>query len=81
MGVDEMLKVNFKVKAKYSYNTRFQKGQIIEIDGIKNGNSETGVLLRVAKIWKKPIWFDYAWFESSKLGGQMADRRTKNEGK
>lgn len=57
-----MLKISASAQVKMTYNKKFVRGQIVEIDAIKLCPSQSGVSLRVVGVWNRPMWFDGSYF-------------------
>lgn len=57
--------IKVKINAKFRDNTQEAvKGKQVVIDGIKSHPScQSGLMIRVTNLWKKPQWWDAEWFD------------------
>lgn len=51
-----------KLKVNKNYSPSMKKGDIVEVDKIRQSDAAGGFSLRVVGVWKKPQWFSILWF-------------------
>jgi hypothetical protein len=70
-----------KLTLAHDCSPRLKKGQEVEVDRMLYAKySETGLLVRVIGVWKKPAWLDIGWFEIGTQKPMMFYKKPRKAG-